>query len=87
MSDADDVPDVRIYVPESLAWEARIKQDTDKFYCYFKNPGEDFFHIIVTGEIYLTRNDEKICLRCAVREGVATQDRLFWQNRAKSAGN
>jgi hypothetical protein len=77
-----DVPDARVFVTDTSDWEARVKHDADKLYCYSKNPGEDFFHLILSGEIYLTRNDEKFCLRCAVRDGIATTDRLHWQHRA-----
>jgi hypothetical protein len=80
-STPSDVQDVRLYVTDSTEWTAHIKEDSAKLYCYQKNPGEDFFHLIVDGEIYLAKGDEKYCLRCALRDGVATTDRLFWQNR------
>lgn len=76
-----DVSDARLYVTDSREWTAQIKHDSSKIYCYQKNPGEDFFHLIVDGEIYLAQGDEKYCLRCALRDGVITTDRLFWQNR------
>lgn len=74
-------PDTRLYIPQHENWQARIKADTEKIYCYAKLPGEDFFHLILNGEIYLVGETEKYCLRCALRVGIATQDRLFWQNR------
>jgi hypothetical protein len=77
----DDVPDVRLYVPESLDWTAIIKIDSEKVYCYQKNPSENFFHLILTGEVYLKGATEILCLRCALRRGIATRDRLHWQNR------
>ncbi len=76
-----DVPDVRLYAADAREWDAQIKHDSSKIYCYQKNPGEDFFHLIVNGEIYVTHGDAKYCLRCALRDGVITTDRLFWQNR------
>lgn len=76
-----DGGDVRLYVPDSEAWTAQLKYDTSKIYCYSRNPGEDYFHLILNGEIYLVHDDEKYCLSCALRLGVATQDRLFWQRR------
>jgi hypothetical protein len=79
----DDVPDVRLYVTDALEWQTRVKHDSEKQYCYQKNPGEEFFHLIVNGEIYLARGDEKYCLRCALRDGIVTPDRLFWQHRMK----
>lgn len=80
----NDVPDVRVYVTDAREWQARIKSDSERIYCYQKNPGEDFFHLIVSGEIYLARGEEKLCLRCAHRDGVVTTDRLFWQNRMRT---
>lgn len=85
MSDAplDDVPDVRLYLPDSTEWKATVKRDSEKIYCYQKNPGEDFFHTIALGELYLAHGDEKLCLRCALRDGLVTTDRLHWQNRVR----
>jgi hypothetical protein len=77
----DDVPDVRLYACDPDAWQAHVKYDSERIYCYSKAPGQDYFHLILNGEIYLQRDDEKYCLQCALRQGVATQDRLFWQNR------
>lgn len=79
---ADDTPDVRLYVVEP-DWQAHVKPTSERMYCYLKNPHEDFFHLILAGEIYLEFNDEKLCLRCAFRRGVVTQDRLHWQNSNK----
>src|SRR6478609_2186189 len=79
----NDVPDVRLYVTDVREWQARVKNDSEKIYCYQKNPGEDFFHLIINGEIYLVRDDEKLCLRCAHRDGTLTADRLFWQHRSR----
>lgn len=81
--DADPVPDVRLYVPDSEDWQARVKTDSEKIYCYQKNPGENYFHLILSGELYLVNGNEKLCLRCALRRGVVTTDRLFWQNRVR----
>jgi hypothetical protein len=75
------LPDARLYVPNQEGWEAKIKLDTERVYCYAKLPGEEYFHLILNGEIFLQGEIEKYCLRCALRIGVATQDRLFWQNR------
>lgn len=71
--------DPRLYVPEPEGWEARLKRGWDKEYCYFQNPGDDFFHLLLSGEIYLQRGTEKVCLACAVRHGIATAERLNWQ--------
>ena len=78
---ADNLPDVRLYVTDPEAWQVVVKPDSDRMYCYQKHPGEDYFHVIASGEIYLIGGDEKLCLKCALRRGVVTQDRQHWQTR------
>ncbi|QDT36768.1 hypothetical protein [Stratiformator vulcanicus] len=71
--------DRRLYVSRSGDWKAHIKADFTKQHCYSKNPGEDFYHLIVGGEIYVDDGAHKLCLNCALRTGVITLDRLHWQ--------
>ncbi|WP_437200746.1 hypothetical protein [Planctomicrobium sp. SH664] len=77
-----DVPDCRLYVPQFDRWQVKIKTSWDKTYCYAKNPGEDYYHLILGGEIFLQGGDEVFCLRCALRQGIVTQDRLHWQRES-----
>ena len=74
-------PDTRLYIPDHSDWDVKIKRDSDRIYCYAKLPGQDYFHLILNGEIYLTRHHERYCLRCALRMNFVTLDRLFWQHR------
>jgi hypothetical protein len=78
--------DDRLYVPDSAGWKAAIKSDWNKEYCFAQKPGEDFYHLLVTGEIYLQRGSEKYCLDCALRHGFATHARSFWLQRESSVG-
>jgi Clp amino terminal domain, pathogenicity island component len=75
--------DARVYVPRNEGWQAHIKRGWDKMHCYLKHPGDDAFHLILNGEIYLQRGDEKFCLDCAQSHGFATRDRLYWQHRQR----
>ena len=50
-------------------------------YCFAKVPGEEYYHQLLHGEIYVQKGDEVYCLRCALRDGILTRDRLFWQRR------
>jgi hypothetical protein len=77
----DPIADTRLYVPDHEEWDIHIKRDSDRFFCYSKHPGEDWFHLLLNGEIYVSRQHEKYCLRCALRMGFLTTDRLFWQHR------
>ncbi|MFQ5730997.1 MAG: Clp protease N-terminal domain-containing protein [Planctomycetaceae bacterium] len=75
--------DSRLYVASQEGWRAKIKRGWDKAYCYSKAPGEDGFHLLLAGEIYVQRDDEKFCLNCARRHGILTADRLHWQFQAR----
>lgn len=75
--------DDRLYLPRREGWTAHVKSGWEKEYCYQKNPGEDYFHLLLSGEIYLQRGDEKYCLNCARRMGLVTSDRLYWQRRPR----
>jgi hypothetical protein len=77
--------DMRLYAPNHEGWEAHVKQGWDKQYCYYKQPGEDHFHLLVAGELYLQHGDEKVCLSCALRNGILTMDRLYWQRLPRKA--
>lgn len=83
----DPPPDTRLYVPDHEDWNVQIKRDSDRVFCYSKHPGQDWFHLILSGEIYVSREQEKYCLRCALRMGFLTQDRLFWQHRVPKRRN
>ncbi len=77
--------DARVYVPYAEGWRAFVKQGWDKQYCFHKNPGEDYYHLLMQGEIYLQSADESVCLTCALRNGILTRDRLYWQHGARPA--
>lgn len=74
-------PDGRLYLPDHADWEVHIKRDSERVYCYAKLPGEDWFHLILSGELFVSRQHERYCMRCALRLNFLTQDRLFWQHR------
>lgn len=78
-----DEEDRRLYVQNAEGWQAHVKQGWEKQYCYSKAPGEEYFHLIVNGEVFLQHADEKLCLSCALRRGILTTDRLYWQHRQR----
>ena len=78
-------PDARLYAHAPEGWEAHIKQGWDKDYCFAKAPGEDWFHLLMSGEIYLQHGTEKYCLNCALRRGILTTDRLYWQHQSQTS--
>lgn len=76
---AGDALDIRLYIAQPEGWQAHVKQSWDKEYCFQKKPGEEYFHLLMHGEVYLQHDDEKYCLQCALRRGTLTHDRLNWQ--------
>ncbi len=86
--DAEPVPpaarrDYRLYLPKHSGWEAVIKQTWEPEHCYLKNPGEDWFHLLANGEIYIQRGAEKYCLSCAVHLKILTRNRLYWEKGSR----
>lgn len=79
--ESDSEHDRRLYIPSLEGWGAHLKTDSEKVYCYSKHPGEDFYHRISRGEVYVQRDHEKYCIECALKLGFLTNDRLFWQRR------
>jgi hypothetical protein len=73
--------DLRMYVPDHQRWTVRIMSGVEREYCYQQAPGQNYYHLIVPGEIYVQCGTEKLCLNCALRRGVVTLDRHFWQKR------
>jgi hypothetical protein len=81
---SDGQPEARLYVPEHDGWAAAIKHEWSKEYCFAQKPGENHYHLLLSGEIYLQRGPEKYCLNCALRHGFVTRDRTFWQKGPSS---
>jgi len=71
--------DHRLYVSLPDSWTAHGKRDSIKEYCYTKSAGEEHFHLLVKGEIYLNHQGEKYCLNCALKQESVTTDRLHWK--------
>ena len=71
--------DYRLYAHQPENWTAHVKRTAEKEYCYLKTPGDEYFHLLVKGEIFLEHQGEKYCLNCAIRQGGITQNRMHWQ--------
>ncbi len=68
--DADEVlPLRRMYLGEP-GWRISVKAGYERDFCYMMTPGQDFYHRLLDGEIFLQRGEEKLCLSCAVRRGL-----------------
>ncbi len=59
----------RMYLAEP-GWRIGVKAGSDREFCYMMTPGQDYYHRLLDGEIYLHRDEEKLCLACASRRGL-----------------
>jgi hypothetical protein len=64
----------RLFVFEG-GWHARVKTGSHREFCHAMAPGQEFYHRLVDGEIFLVRDSEKVCLPCAARRGLVAVER------------
>jgi hypothetical protein len=69
VDDREAISAGRMYLAEP-GWRIGIKAGNDREFCYMMTPGQDFYHRLLDGEIFLQRHDEKLCLACASRRGL-----------------
>lgn len=67
---ADEGPSPRRLFVFEPGWKVGMKVGSVREFCYKMAPGQDFYHRLCDGEIFLQRGDERICLACAERSGV-----------------
>ena len=53
-------------------WRIGVKTDSHREFCYTMAPGQDFYHRLLDGEIFLLRAEERLCFDCAWRRGLLT---------------
>jgi hypothetical protein len=59
----------RMFVFER-GWNIGIKTGSHRELCHMMAPGQDFYHRLGDGEVYVQQNTEKLCLSCAFRRGL-----------------
>jgi hypothetical protein len=64
---AESLP--RLYVFES-GWHVNIKRGNHREFCHIMAPGQDYYHRLLDGEIYLSHGEDRFCLNCAARQGI-----------------
>ncbi len=65
----------RLFLHEP-GWRVALKLGSDRIFCYMMAPGQDFYHRLLDGELYIYHGDERICLECAARRGLLTCESL-----------
>jgi hypothetical protein len=59
----------RMFVFER-GWSVGMKTGSHRELCHMMAPGQDFYHRLGDGEVYVQQNTEKLCLACAFRRGL-----------------
>ena len=59
----------RMYLFEP-GWMIFVKTGNAREYCHMMTPGQDFYHRLLDGEICVARDEERLCLACAMRRGL-----------------
>lgn len=55
-------------------WSIRLKVGSEREFCYMMNPGQDYYHRISDGELYVSSPEERLCFACAQRRGILTHE-------------
>ncbi len=68
-ADDQSVPPRRMFIFEP-GWRVGVKTGSIRELCYMITPGQDYYHRLLDGEIFLVRDGERLCLTCALRRGL-----------------
>jgi hypothetical protein len=63
----------RLFVFES-GWTIALKDGSERVFCYAMAPGQDYYHRLLDGEVFLVHGDERLCLACAERRGLISYE-------------
>ena len=67
--DDEIAPARRMFIFEA-GWRVGVKTGSARELCYMIAPGQDYYHRLLDGEVYLVRGGERLCLTCASRRGL-----------------
>ncbi len=51
-------------------WQVGVKTGSHRELCHMMAPGQDFYHRLGDGEVFVQQGTEKLCLACAFRRGL-----------------
>jgi hypothetical protein len=67
--DAEIAQPRRMFIFEP-GWRVGVKTGSTRELCYMTAPGQDYYHRLLDGEVFLVREGERLCLSCASRRGL-----------------
>src|SRR5262249_21663197 len=63
----------RIFLREP-GWRIGHKVGSVREFCYMMAPGQDYYHRLLDGEVYLYNAEERLCFACAERRGLLSRE-------------
>jgi hypothetical protein len=69
ITEPDDPLVPRVFLREP-GWRVGMKVGSDREFCHNITPGEDAYHRLSDGELFVHSTEEKLCLPCADRRGL-----------------
>lgn len=63
-------PDAHRLFLHEPGWRIALKLDSVREFCYATAPGQDYYHRLLDGEVYLHNIETRLCLACAERRGL-----------------
>lgn len=66
--------DRRLYLTD-VGWEPAANRVQYRLYCHHQSKGDDAYHRIAIGEIYLRKDTDVLCLTCARDREIITDVR------------
>jgi hypothetical protein len=63
----------RLFVAEP-GWSVSVKTSSSREFCHTMAPGQDYYHRLLTGEVFVMRNEEHLCIACATRRGLLVNE-------------
>ncbi len=51
-------------------WTVGVKTGSQRELCHMMAPGQEFYHRLGDGEVFVQQSTEKLCLACAFRRGL-----------------
>lgn len=66
---SDDSTLPRVFLREP-GWYVSLKVGSVREFCHSIAPGDDAYHRLADGELFVHSSDEKLCLPCADRRGL-----------------
>ena len=55
-------------------WSVGLKMGSERSFCSMKSPGQDYYHRLLDGELFVTQGDERVCFVCAERRGLLSSE-------------